>query len=33
MVWSGDDALVADAPMLEDLTEEELAALLEELGG
>ena len=33
MVWSDDDALVADAPMLEDLTEEELAVLLEELGG
>ncbi len=33
MVWSGDDAMVADAPMLEDLSDEELAALLEELGG
>ncbi len=33
MVWADDDALVADAPMLEDLTEDELAALLEELGG
>ena len=33
MVWSDDDALVADAPMLEDLSEEELAVLLEELGG
>ena len=33
MVWSGDDALVADAPMLEDLSDDELAILLEELGG
>ncbi len=33
MVWAGDDALVASAPMLEDLSEEELAVLLEELGG
>ncbi len=33
MVWDDDDALVADAPMLEDLSDEELAALLEELGG
>jgi anti-sigma factor RsiW len=33
MVWADDDALVADAPMLEDLSEEELEILLEELGG
>ena len=33
MVWADGDALVADAPMLEDLSEEELAVLLEELGG
>jgi len=33
MVWVDDDALVADAPMLEDLSEEELEILLEELGG
>lgn len=33
MVWADGDALVADAPMLEDLSDEELAVLLEELGG
>ena len=33
MVWADDDALVAGAPMLGDLSEEELAVLLEELGG
>ena len=32
-IWPTDDALVAGAPMLEDLSEDDLALLLEELGG
>ncbi len=32
-IWPADDALVAGAPMLEDLSEDDLALLLEELGG
>ena len=33
MAWPGDGALVAGEPMFADLSEEELATLLEELGG
>ena len=32
-VWANDDAFVAGAPMLEELSEEDLALLFEELGG
>ena len=33
VVWPSDDADVAGVPMLEDLSDEDLALLLEELGG
>ena len=32
-VWIADDALVAGAPVLEELSDDDLAALLEEMGG
>ena len=32
-VWASDDGLIAGAPVLETLTDEELALLLEEMGG
>jgi hypothetical protein len=31
--WSGDDGIIAGAPVLEELTDEQLLTLLEELGG
>jgi anti-sigma factor RsiW len=33
VVWPSDDADVAGVPMLEDLSDEDLAALLEDIGG
>ena len=32
-VWIADDAFVAGAPVLEELSDDDLAALLEDMGG